>query len=65
MALFGNPNKKVEKTIKNLQKQGFSSEAYKTRKSCYSCRYFSTAGNCTYHNKRTIPSEYCHDYWAN
>lgn len=64
MALFGNPNKKVEKTIKKMVKQGASPEAYKTRKSCYNCAYFSSIGNCNYHNKMTFKSNYCSNYWG-
>lgn len=64
MGLFGNPNRKVEKTIKQLQSQGVSSNAYKTRKSCSNCKYFSSSGNCQYHNKRTVPQEFCSSYGA-
>lgn len=65
MGLFGNPNKKVEKVIKNLQRQGANPEAYKTRKSCYNCKYFASSINhCNYHNKRTIPAELCQNFWS-
>ena len=65
MGIFGNPNRDVEKIIKKLKKQGFSSENYKQRKCCEKCFYFSSAtSNCTYHNKRTMPSNFCHQYWA-
>lgn len=64
MGLFGNSNKKVEKVIDQLKRQGATSESYKERKSCSSCKYFSSIGNCNYHNKRTIPSELCNHYWG-
>lgn len=64
MGLFGNPNKKVDKVIKDLQKKGYSSDAYKTRKSCSNCTYFSSIGNCNYHNKMTKPAGYCNNYWG-
>lgn len=62
MGLFGNPNKQVEKVIKQLQRQGANPEAYKTRKSCYNCRYYTSAGNCRFHNKKTHHAELCHNY---
>ena len=64
MGLFGGSNNKVEKAIKQLQKQGYSSDAYKSRKSCSNCRNFSSTGYCTYHNNRTVPQEYCNAYRA-
>ena len=64
MGLFGNPNKKIEKLIKQLEKKGYSREAYKTRKSCYNCRWFSPSGNCRYHNKKVIPAGLCQGYSA-
>jgi hypothetical protein len=62
MGLFGNPNKKVENLIKKLERQGANPEAYKTRKSCYNCRYYSSAGNCSFHNKMTHRAELCNNY---
>ena len=64
MGIFGNPNKKVERLINKLEKQGFSSESYKTRKCCERCAYFRPGtGHCNCHNQRTTPSNYCHQYW--
>ena len=54
MALF-DPNRKVKKVIKELQKSGASPEAYKTRKSCYNCKYYSSIGNCN-HMKSNLSS---------
>lgn len=64
MGLFGNPNRKVEKVIKQLQNQGARPDAYKSRKSCSNCRYFSSSGNCTCHNGRTSPQGFCSSYGA-
>lgn len=64
MGLFGNPNKKVEKVIKQLERQGANPEAYKSRKSCYNCKYYSASGNCNFHNKRTHRAELCNNYWG-
>lgn len=61
---FGNPNKKAEKLIKKMQKQGMSPTNYQKRKSCYNCKYFSSIGNCNFHNKMTIPQELCSHYWG-
>lgn len=61
MGLFGNPNKKVEKTIKKLEKQGFSNQAYKTRNCCEKCKYFA-ADYCRYHNRTTYKAELCRNY---
>lgn len=63
MGLFGNSNKKIEKMISQLEKKGFNSESYKSRKCCENCSFYSPAGRCTYSNQRTIPSEYCHNYF--
>lgn len=64
MGIFGNPNRKVERVIKQLERQGVSSNNYKTRKCCEKCTYFRLAGNhCNYHNKKTYPAEYCSNYW--
>lgn len=63
MALF-DPNRKVKKVIKELQKSGASPEAYKTRKSCYNCKYYSSIGNCNFHNKMMHKADYCGNYWG-
>lgn len=65
MSLFGNPNKKIENIMKQLEKSGGSSTNYTARKNCGACKYFSAGlSHCNYHNKRTVPSEYCHEFWA-
>lgn len=64
MGLFGNPNRKAEKVIEQLKKQGVSPTSYTQRKSCHNCTYFSSIGNCNYHNKMTKPQNYCSNYWG-
>ena len=63
MGLFRNSaNRQVQKVIKNLQRQGVSSESYKERKHCGSCRHFVHGNYCNWHEKKTIPAEYCLGY---
>lgn len=68
MALFGNSNKKAkkqaEKLLKNLEEQGLSVKNYETRKSCYNCVYFTSLGNCNYHNRMTQRWLLCSNYWG-
>lgn len=64
MGLFGNPNRKAEKVIDQLKKQGVSPTSYTQRKSCSNCKYFSSIGNCNFQNKKTIPQELCSHYWG-
>ena len=65
MGLFGsNYNRKVEKTIKKLEKNGFSPDAYKTRKHCGSCKYYSSSGICNLNGHRRPVSELCSNWWG-
>lgn len=65
MGLFSNPNKNVGKVIKQMERQGATSNSYTSRNHCGSCRHFSSSSNnCNYHNKRTSSQELCHDYWG-
>ncbi len=63
MGLFGDSNKKAERFINQLKKQGATSESYKQRKSCSNCKYFASMGNCNFHNRKTTPANLCSNYW--
>ena len=64
MGLFGNPNKGVEKTIKKLQKAGYTSTSYKSRKCCENCKYWSSIGVCNVHKRKSPPAELCNSWWG-
>ena len=64
MGLFNNPNKKMEKWVKKMEKAGYSSTAYKSRKCCENCIYFTSVGFCNYGKGKTYPSGFCNNWWG-
>lgn len=62
--LFNNPNKKVEKIIKNLERQGYSNTAYKSRKCCENCKFLASNGYCNMDKHRHPVSDLCHNWWG-
>ena len=64
MGLFGNSgNKKVEKLINKLEKQGITSSSYKSRKHCGICGYYPSSGFCNKSGKKSSVSDCCHSFY--
>ena len=64
MGLFGNPNKKVEKWVKKMEKAGYSSTAYKSRKCCENCKYFSSINVCNVDKRKHPVADCCHNWYG-
>lgn len=61
---FGDPNPKVKKFIKEMEKKGYSSTAYRSRKCCENCQYRSSNGLCRIKGARTYPADCCSNWFG-
>lgn len=61
---FGDPNAKVKKVIREMEKKGYSNTAYRSRKCCENCKYCSSSGMCRIKGGRTNPAEYCSNWFG-